>query len=155
MPLVVTIISSFGDDRHSPTVAAMRARPNTTVIDYRSGNSPLALHIDRRGWSPERFLVVQHAPEVRTRFKIDRSAIERSDVVVLLVTPERCGRASHTEFGYGACLNKPVIVYVAPGTQPETAYLWARAIVFNIPGLLAALDKISADTHVTRLAGRA
>jgi len=154
MSLVVTIIGSFADDRHAPAVVAMRGDGHT-VIDYRANNSPLSLTIDHREWSIERFIAAHRAPEVRARFEADRTAIEVADAVVLLVAPARSGRASHAEFGYAAGLGKPAILYVAPGVQPETAYLWARAFVSDIPSLLAALSDIEAGAHVVRSAKRA
>jgi|SRR5262249_25608822 len=151
---VVAIIGSFGDVRHVPAVAALRAVPRTTVLDYRDGNAPLDLAIDRHDWSIERFIGAHNAPKVRARFEIDRAAIETADAVVVLVSPAHSGRSSHWEAGYAAALGKPVIGYVDTGTQPETAYRWMHAVVSDIPSLLKALDEIGADAHVTCLAHR-
>jgi hypothetical protein len=154
MAIVVTMAGSFGDARNPPAVAAMRAVGHT-VRNFLENNKPLDLAIDRRVWSVARFTAVHCAPEVRVRFEVDRTAIETADAVVLLVSPAHSGRASHWEAGFACGIGVPVIAYVAAGTQPETAYLWARAFVSDIPSLLAALSDVEAGAHVVRSAKRA
>jgi nucleoside 2-deoxyribosyltransferase len=148
--LRIFLAGSWRNEAHAPVLAALRAAGHL-VFDYRENNEPFELSIHPGAWSVEQFVAAHRGSAVRARFREDRAAIEMADAAVLLITPDRAGRASHAEFGYAAGIGKPTVIYAGAGTQPETSYLWAAALVADTPALLRALDAISADARVTRL----
>lgn len=87
-------------------------------------------------WTLPRFLrELRDNPTVRHAFERDRIAIERCDILVMVMP---CGKSGHLELGYAAGLNKRTVIFAMQPIQPELMYGFAGKIVSDFAALLEA-----------------
>jgi nucleoside 2-deoxyribosyltransferase len=108
------------------------------VLDYRTNNPPDELFgPDYNSMPAAQRIVALDGDIARRKFDLDRTAIERCDVCILV---EPAGKSAHLEAGFAAGLSKRVIVLLDEAPAPvELMLAFASKFDTNISGLLRLL----------------
>jgi hypothetical protein len=115
------------------------------VYDFRNpepGNTGFkwsAIDPEWQQWTPERFQGALSHPIAEAGFGLDWSAMQRADVGFLLLPS---GRSAHLEAGYFVGANKPLIVLLRPGGEPELMYKMASLVTFDLCDAVAYLEQL-------------
>ena len=97
-----------------PTVVAALRKDGHDVYDFKnppnkSGFNWKEIDPDWQAWKPEQYIQALEHPLSEEGFESDMSALERAEVVVLVLP---CGASAHAEAGWAAGAGKDVIVLI-------------------------------------------
>ena len=75
--------------------------------------------LDGLTWDAAHYVECLEHPVAQAAFALDKGAIDRCDVLVLLLP---CGKSAHLEAGYAAGKGIPVYVLIDDNAEPELMY---------------------------------
>ncbi len=127
----IYVASSWRNPRQPDVVKALR-EDGHEVYDFRNpapgdqGFKWSDIDPAWENWGPVEFCRALEHPTAEDRFAKDMGALDRADVVVLVMP---CGRSSHLELGYGAGAGKHTAILLDESGEPELMYKMAAVFV--------------------------
>ena len=142
----IYVASSWRNEQQPKVVSALR-NAGHEVYDFRhAGPCNQGFHwseIDAswKDWTPWQFAHALDHPLARDGFERDKTAIEESDAIVLVMP---CGRSAHLELGYAIGLGKRSAILLADG-EPELMYRAADELCCSLAQLLAWAEQTTEE----------
>jgi len=142
--MYIYVASSWRNEVQPEVVAALRGA-DYEVYDFRHpATGDDGFHWSEIGsgwesWTPDEFISALSHPIADRGFGNDMMALERSDVVVLVMP---CGRSAHLELGYAIGAKKTSILLLSQ-SEPELMYKMADYICTSLEEVLEVLGRVS------------
>lgn len=117
-PLRVFVSTSWLNPHFDDHISALAAIPGLQVFNFRSTGGFDWQDIDPRwrDWTAQECIKALDHPLAQAEFDTDMGALERADVVVLLMP---CGRSAHLELGYAVGAKKRTVYWTPDAGDPE------------------------------------
>lgn len=118
----IYVASSFKNEKQPEVVKALQ-KYNYNVYDFRNPNACQYHWSDidpnYKRWNAQAFIKALHHPLVRAGYNSDFSALEDSEVCILILP---CNRSSHLELGYAIGRSKYSAILLEEKNEPEAMY---------------------------------
>jgi len=139
----IYVASSWRNNIQPEVVQALREAGHQ-VYDFknppgRSGFAWSEIDINWQLWTAKQYIKALEHPIAVAGYNLDFNAMIWADVCVLVLPS---GRSAHSEAGWFAGSNKPVIVLTDDSQEPELMYKMFHYITTTIAGVLKALIDI-------------
>lgn len=145
-PLQVYLVGALKNEQIPVLAAKLRAAGYSVFDDwFAAGERADTIWRDYELQRGRSFKDALKAPHAQACFTMDKTALDASDVVVLVMP---AGKSAHIELGYAAGKGKTTVVLMDEPTRFDVMYLFADAIVETHDELLAFL-KTAEKVHAS------